>query len=321
MIAILRGHNGVMSPAPSSSPTGRVGWDDLPPSVRGAIARREGGEVLSATVAPSGFSPGFAGVLSLAGGGRVFVKAGDGATNAETARLHAREAEIAGALPRGLAPAPRWRLTVEGWVVLAFDAVDGRHPGSPWSDADLNRVLRAHAEMAARPAPAVLRPIAPRMREMFVGWTHLRGGERRDVPAWAGARLAEFADWEGGQTEVDTAGDAIVHLDLRSDNLLLEGDVVHVLDWPHAGVGAAWVDVVLFAPTVELEGGPPAAEVFARSAVADSAPLDAVRRVVSGWAGRLLWSSDLPDPPGIPHLRPFQRAQAGVALAWLQQLL
>ncbi|QEW03147.1 phosphotransferase [Microbacterium lushaniae] len=302
-------------------PTGRVAWHDLPAAVRRTIIAAAGADVVASDLAATGFSPGFAGVLHLAGGGRLFVKAGDGTTNAETFRLHTREAEIARALPAGVAPALRWSLVQDGWVVLAFDAVDGRHPGNPWSDADLARILAGHAALAAHAAPPVLEPIGPRLRELFVGWSRLRAGGDARVPAWAAAHVGEFSRWERGCVADDAGGDAIVHMDLRSDNVLLDGDTVHVLDWPHAGRGAPWVDAVFFAPTVSLEGGPAAAEVFARSPLAAGADPDAVRRLVAAWAGWMLWSSGRPHPPGIPHLRAFQGAQATVTLEWLRQLL
>ncbi|MCK6065337.1 MULTISPECIES: phosphotransferase [Microbacterium] len=310
-----------MSAPGNPPPTGRVAWADLPAAVRHAITARAGGDVVATDLAATGFSPGFAGVLHLAGGGRLFLKAGDGATNAETFRLHTREAEIARALPAGVAPALRWSLVRDGWVVLAFDAVEGRHPGGPWTAADLGLVLAAHAALAAHPAPPVLAPIGPRLKESLVGWTRLGAARGAGVPAWAAAHVEEFARWERESVAADTAGDAIVHMDLRSDNVLIDGDTVHVLDWPHAGRGAPWVDAVLLAPTVSLEGGPAAAEVFARSPLGAGADPGAVRRMVAAWAGWLLWSSGRPDPPGIPHLRAFQRAQAAVTLEWLRQLL
>jgi hypothetical protein len=46
--------------------------------------------------------------------------------------------------------------------------------------------------------------------------------------------------------------------------VLLAADRVVVLDWPHASIGAAWADLVFFAPSVAMQGGPAPAELARR---------------------------------------------------------
>jgi hypothetical protein len=52
-------------------------------------------------------------------------------------------------------------------------------------------------------------------------------------------------------------------------------------------------------------------------------PIDpeALLPVVTAVAGYLTERGRLPDPPGLPTLRAFQRAQGAVARAWLRRLL
>lgn len=52
-----------------------------------------------------------------------------------------------------------------------------------------------------------------------------------------------------------TAGETLLHGDVRADNLLLTASGVTLVDWPHARVGAAFVDPVLFAPALPAGGG------------------------------------------------------------------
>lgn len=308
---------------PAGIASNRVPWGALPASLRAAVEARAGHRVEDAASGAAGFSPGYAGVLRLDDGSRIFVKAGDGATNPEVARLHAREAVVAAGLPAGLSPRFEWSFAHEGWVVLAFEAIEGRQPGAPWTDADLDAVLEAQRRLAARPAPAVLEPLAERHAETFTGWSGLvADGRLGAAPDWARERIDRLVALEGEPVARAAAGDAIVHLDLRSDNVLIGDAGARIVDWPHAGLGAPWLDLVFFAPTVALEGGAGDAEaVFARSPLAASAGREELLAIVAGWSGWLLRASLNDPPPGIPTLRAFQAAQAGAALPWLRRLL
>lgn len=303
--------------------TNRLRWEGLPLPLRAEIVERSGSPVREARASSTGFSAGFAGVLDLLDGRRIFVKAGDGATNAETAALHRREARNGRWLPTGLAPRPLWSFEWETWVVLGMEAIDGRHPGSPWSEEDLSRVLQAQAELSRVLAPPEAEPVGSVVADMLNGWRSMRAtGDFSGVPHWLLPHVDEFAGWEGSRTEEAAAGESLVHFDLRNDNLLVDRlGRVHLLDWPHAGAGAPWLDLAFFAPTVSLDIGPRAGEVFARSPLAHVVPRDDLRVIVSGWAGRLIWASRQPHPPGIPTLRAFQAAQARTTLDWLRELL
>lgn len=55
-----------------------------------------------------------------------------------------------------------------------------------------------------------------------------------------------------------TRGDALVHWDARSDNVLLcDGDAV-LVDWAWACRGAPWLDTLLLAGDLRIQGGPDA---------------------------------------------------------------
>ena len=112
-------------------------------------------------------------------------------------------------------------------------------------------------------------------------------------------------------------GDTLLHFDLRADNLLLTADGVRVVDWPHAHVGQPFVDLVWFAPSVTMQGGPSPAELVAPYGPARDADPGALDAVIAGVAAYFTAGSLLPPMPGLPTLRAFQAAQAEVARAWL----
>jgi hypothetical protein len=74
---------------------------------------------------------------------------------------------------------------------------------------------------------------------------------------------------------------------------------------------------VLLLPSVGIAGGPsPAAVESALDPFAAVEP-EALDRVLAAVTGFFTHAATLPDPPGLPTLRAFQRAQGDVAAEWL----
>ena len=91
------------------------------------------------------------------------------------------------------------------------------------------------------------------------------------------------------------------------------------VDWPHAAVGNPVFDLVAWAPSVVLEGGPQPEELLAGHGLSRSADPDIVSVVVAAVSGFFVSHSYRSPPPGLPTLRPFQMAQGEVALDWLRR--
>ena len=72
-------------------------------------------------------------------------------------------------------------------------------------------------------------------------------------------------------------------------------------------------------PSVELEGGGAPEAVLARVGL-DELDVDALVPLVAAIAGYFAERGRLPDPPGLPTVRAFQRAQGEVTNAWLRRL-
>ena len=116
-----------------------------------------------------------------------------------------------------------------------------------------------------------------------------------------------------------------MHGDLRGDNALVEygprGATAVAVDWPNAARGAAFVNLVGMLPAVRVEGGPEPEDVLAAHPLPPGTDQDAVTAFLAAETGYFLASSLRPPPPGIPHVRAFQRAQGEECVAWLRRRL
>lgn len=310
----------------------RLDWSALPPHVVRAIDLALGDPVVATTTIHGGFSPGIAAIATTAGGQRCFVKAACSVPNETAPEFHRREVTIASRFAPDV-PAPRliWSFDegAPGWVVLVYEVIDGHNPLLPWRSRDVDLVIEALNRLAASltpsPIPAGIAGDLPSWRPFRdSGWLHVK--MRKEYPAsfdppyvldpWVDRHLDRLIEIEHGVEDV-VAGDSLVHLDIRGDNLLLTGDRVVVVDWPHARVGAAWVDTVFFAPSLAMQGGPEPEDLIARVDVARDADPDAMTAVIANTAGFFTYHGSLPPEDGLPGLRAFQEAQAAVARRWL----
>ena len=299
-------------------------WAQVPGGVRAWAEGVGGGPPSSVRDVAGGFSPGATAVL-VCPRGAVFVKAVGAALNPDSPDFHRREAVVSAALPEA-PPFPRLLDVYDDgdWVALAFEAVDGRPPAHPCDPVELDAAADGLNELHALVTPnpvAVAPPAAERLGGLFGGWSAMAVSV--EVPdgldPWARRHLDDLADLEARWPEA-VAGTTLLHSDVRSDNLLVTTDCVVFVDWPHACVGAPVFDLVAWAPSVVLEGGPEPEELLVRHAPSRAADPAAVAALVAAFSGFLVSHAQRPAPPGLPTLRSFQAAQGGVALRWLQRL-
>lgn len=301
------------SPLPHGHTARRLAWQHLPPGLRAAVERRLGSPVVEAASRDSGYTPGFASVLTCADGTRHFVKAASVAAQRMFAGAYREEARTLAALPEGVPAARLQWLIDEDWVVLGLEHVDGAGPDRPWRADQLDRCLDA-LEVCAdllTPVPAGLEPDGA--AEEFSGWPgfwdHVRG--TRDLPhAEEAAALAER------YAEV-LAGDTLAHTDVRDDNVLL-GERTVFCDWSFPVRGAAWVDTVLMLIGPRGDGLDADAVLAARRLTAD-VPDEHVDVLLSLLTGYFLKSADDPVPPTSPYLRAGQAWQGEVCWEWLAE--
>lgn len=294
----------------------RPRWDRLPLSVRTSIENRLGASVASSSDQTGGFTHGVAARLVLADGSRVFAKA----IRADDALAGDYQAEVwcAERLPARV-PGPRLRFSmrVDGWIVLVFDDVAGRHPDLA-KPADLRRVLATVETLAEILTPSPL-PGAPRVEEtlapVMYGWRSF--AERNppaDLDAWSLRNLDRLARLEAGWAAA-TAGNTLLHADLRPDNMVLTrtGRIL-VVDWACACVGAPWVDLVVLLGSVAGLDPEAIAGTHPVTRDVDPALIDAFICALLG-----CWERECrrPELATSPHLRRFQARNAGLTRAWL----
>lgn len=294
----------------------RPPYEDLPAEVRAAVDRVLGSPVVAAVSQSGGFSPGMAARVRCADGRTGFVKAVSALVDPVSPQMHRDEARVTARLPAGLG-SPRLLGSYDDgtWVALVLEEVDGVCPALP---QDLPAVLRALDRLSEVPAPPGVPPLADVLGEEFRGWERMAAA-RVELPDWQRRHLDELVELERGWRDA-AAGDRLLHLAVRTDNLLLRADGEAVLvDWPSAAAGNPMLDVVAFLPSAVLEGAAVPEDLLRRTRAGRAAdPLD-VTRLLAAFCGRMAEHARKPPAPALPTVRVLQAAQAGAAGAWLRE--
>lgn len=303
----------------------RPHWQDLPQDVRRLIAHRLGGEVQAGPSAGSGFTNGFAAVLRGTSGPQ-FIKAVRSTDNPVVADCYRREALINQALPAQM-PAPRlqWMEEQDGWVVLGFEAVDGgRLPATPWKPDELTATLDAYtitAEALSIPPAGLqhagIRPVGE--DGDFADWRNLaRGATSTNVlPSWMPLDLLDvLAGLESGWREA-VAGNAVLHHDLRQDNVLIDAEgTAWICDWNWPCLGASWFDLVLLLATAYADGHD-ATRLFGQHPTSRGVAAEQLDAALAALSGFFLTYGGRPPADWSPHIRQHQTWCGEVTLRWL----
>lgn len=189
-------------------------------------------------------------------------------------------------------------------VLIIEDLSDAIWP-PPWTDAALAQVLEAIAEMHASPSTLAHGSL---LEGREAGWPTVA---QNPEPFLAlGLVTSEWLERAlpaliAAEQSCELRGDALTHLDLRSDNLCLTAEGVKFIDWAEACRSAADVDLGFFLPSLAYEQGP-----LPDAILPDRPDLAAL---VSGFfAAR----AGLPLIPQAPFVRRVQREQLSTALPW-----
>lgn len=314
-----------LPPVPYDATAERPDWIDLPAEVRAAIEDRTG-TVTRARNARSGFTRGFTAVVETASGERCFVKAASVAEQPHLTDWYAREAQVIDLLPRHLPVARvRWTMAAAGYFVTCLDPIDGHLPRLPWVAAELDAALVMYAEVAAalrEPPPELVALTLPRLadlaREDLSFWQHIVSGRQPlpPVPAGTADRLPQLAALESVlPAYADT--DALIHCDLRLDNVLIDGSGrAWLCDWNWLCHGPAWFDLAGLLLTAYASGCD-ADALFAAHPAAAGAPPEALDASLAALAGYFFTQAAAGYTTASPHVRPHQRWSGEMALAWL----
>jgi hypothetical protein len=214
--------------------------------------------------------------------------------------------------------------TIQGWFlpeVLGFDD-DGARPvlaledlsgcewPPPWTDRRVAAVIEALADISRTQPPAHLH------RERPDGGADWRNVANDPAPflglglcsaAWLGAALPLLIE---ASASAPVAGEALVHLDIRSDNVCFRDGRAIVIDWNHATLANPDLDVAFWLPSLAAEGGPLPERILP------------VAPGLAAWVAGFFCSRAGGDPlPEAPHVRPLQLAQSRTALPWAARAL
>jgi hypothetical protein len=301
----------------------RDSWASLPRYVQDVVVTEFDGEPAEVRMAGGGFSGGFAARVRAESGAELFVKAA-GPDQPFSLAACRQESRINPALPQGV-PAPRLQFIAEidDWIVLGFEAVDGRAPTLPMSPRDLDLMLDAWAQAAEAltPAPQQLLdlgvsalPIDDNLRR-FAG---MAGGTAEPFPlppAFEG-RVDELAEIES-DIEAAMTADAVLHFDLRPDNMILGADRAWICDWNWVQVHSTWFDTVCLLIAAHGDGHDADALFWKHPTAAGVTP-DQLDTALASIAGYYLGRSvEAPMAGASPHLRAHQRWSGLAAADWL----
>jgi hypothetical protein len=278
--------------------------------LEGRLAALVGAQPLEWTPRAGGYSTAERYTVTLDDGRRVFVKAADAEHMAEWLR---REHEVYASLRGSFIP-----------ELIGFDD-DGVRPllviedlchadwAPRWTAERVALVRAALDELHGCPPPPNTRP----MRETYAGWFgrwHTVAADPEPFlslglrsRAWLDERLPGIIE---AADAVPLDGEAVVHLDVRSDNLCTLDDRAVLVDWNWVSLAAPELDLAAWACSLALEGGPPPWELLP-----DSPGFAAFL------AGIFAATAGLPPPETAPRVREFQARQLAVALDWLDREL
>lgn len=303
----------IPDPLPHGRTARRLTWPHLPPGLRRAIERRIGGPVAHADSQNSGFTPGFASVLTTAGGTRHFVKAASTKAQRIFADSYRTEGRRLAALPAHPHIPPLEWMIDDDWVVLGITHVEHHTPARPWDDGELAVALDALEELAVAFTPSPLPGVSSLVDDLtpMARLWHARLLPGGDFPhGFDAADLAARVD--------ELTGATLVHSDIRDDNLLLTDDRAFVCDWNWAVTGPAWFDSLSLLISARGDGIDTDQVIAERALFRDVDPelIDVALAVLAGYF--LAMSAD-PVPSNSPWLRSAQSWQAEVTWGWLQE--
>lgn len=189
--------------------------------------------------------------------------------------------------------------------LLVIEDLAGATWPPPWTPDLVDRVLDAIERMHATPATL---PFGGLLAGREAGWPTIAADPAPFLslglvsPQWLESALPQLI---AAEQACPTAGTALTHLDLRSDNLCVTADGVKFIDWAEACRSDPRVDLAFFLPSLAHEGGPPP------DAILPDAP--GLAALVSGF---FALRAGLPGIPDAPFVRRVQREQLSAALPW-----
>jgi hypothetical protein len=262
-------------------------------------------------VTSAGHTPARRWIVTLDDGSTAFVKV---ATDEATASW-LRDEHLTYSILRGAPFMPAYL----GWYddgtspVLALEDLSSATWPPPWTPDSIDAVHRALDLVHDAEAFAGLPRADDDHLGLREGWREV--AERPDAflalglcsAAWLERHLDALEAAAGG---APLDGEALLHLDVRSDNVCVDEHGARLVDWNWTSVGNPDLDLLAWLPSLHAEGGP--------------APDDVVRghgEIAAALAGFFAAHAARPPIPTAPGVRRVQLAQARTALPWAARAL
>lgn len=133
--------------------------------------------------------------------------------------------------------------------------------------------------------------------------------------AWAASHLPLLTALEDeGMTAAQ--GASLVHFDMCPHNILLTADQVLFADWPHARLGAPFIDLLLLLSRAAASGIDPK-PILARQPLTAHIEPRVINAVLAAHAGFCLADALLPAPPGLRPITEAKLALGRATITWL----
>lgn len=195
--------------------------------------------------------------------------------------------------------------------LLIIEDLVGHDWPPPWTKDRVSAALRCIQEV--HDTSADLPTMMEAHGELETGWERVAADPKPFLslglasPEWLDGALPVLRQ---SASECPPAGNALLHLDIRSDNLCIRGDRAVLVDCNNACLGNAELDLGFWLPSLAYEGGPPPEAILPRSRE--------VASFVAGFFPALAGQALIPDAP---RVRLVQRQQLEVALPWAARAL
>lgn len=307
-------------------------WKQVPLAVRQHIENALGAPVVRAMRIWGGYGPTPTYRLALADGRRAFLKGTYQASNDFMKRALLYEQRVY----RELGPfIGQWmpqlyaNVEYEDWHVLILEDL-GPKSVPPWTPARTRAITHALANfhrstLDVQPPAWLPRPDDELAQESWAK-TREESQDFQQIAAFAGKEAFQAQEWLRnisptidhfmGASALREGPFAILHGDLRSDNLRFVQKKLYLFDWPAITVGRPEWDMVAFAQSVTVEDGPSPEQVMAWYGERFPLNNDAVECALAFWLTFFAHRAWRPEVPGLPRLRRFQRQQLGVLICW-----
>jgi Phosphotransferase enzyme family len=281
-------------------------------NVRRALKHLRSEPVAWGPVTTGGHTPARRWVVTLEDGRTVFVKV---ATDELTASW-LRDEHVTYSVLRGSSFMPTYLGFYDdgNHPVLVLEDLSAAEWPPPWDRPKVDAVLHCLDRVGSTDPPQGTPLAADDKREIAGGWDEIADDPTPFLalglcsPDWLSTHLGSLRT---AAREADLRGDALLHFDVRSDNICLRDGRALLVDWNVTTVGHPQLDVVGWLPSLQAEGGPAPEEILP----------EADPRLVSMIAAFFCARAARPPIPTAPRVRSVQLVQGRTALPWAARVL